>query len=579
MSQALIASAAGEARKVRGRFQQWLAMSNLDHANRPEMTASIDNQLGRYSIWASSEICASMEDPRVHTSATHYVYMAVASLLKMLDDKIQDTADARFESSIQDIANDITLLYRLSSTALRAILARRIELGQFYTIRAGVEKPDVHRQFPTASSVLRDRFTSSFNLRWYQVLFEGYSPRSPSRLVGTTSRPKLEFDITQQGQHGLACDLDASSASSLDMGSTGSVDLNPFVCLFENCEAPKELFGHRSDWLQHMRGHTLRWRCNSKAHGLLLFDAKDDYVKHMRETHPKAFTDRQLRALAERNRRPREPIFDRCPLCGAVDLATAGSLNQLEKSYYYRIEDHLGDHLVSLALETFPGCNKVFNSTSTQEKPPTSHDKPFPSTSSSSAASQSLYYESLERKYVGKSPLSISSQEKTHVCEECQMRFRRLNDLIKHRKIHTSEKLYVCSDCDRRFTREDALSRHSQPDWSSPCAGIVASTAIESATRVVPSHQARDPCSTRPVYLSQLVSLLLFISAKSLRATENCIPVGRTHHYFGTDRVDSESYAEDCDAFEEWLVERHRLLQEACPRKYKFDLPIDFELP
>jgi hypothetical protein len=48
------------------------------------------------------------------------------------------------------------------------------------------------------------------------------------------------------------------------------------------------------------------------------------------------------------------------------------------------------------------------------------------------------------------------------VCQTCQFRFRRLHDLKRHTKLHTSERPYTCNKCGRRFARGDALARHSK---------------------------------------------------------------------------------------------------------------------
>src|SRR5690349_18800952 len=77
-------------------------------------------------------------------------------------------------------------------------------------------------------------------------------------------------------------------------------DLDAYVCLFEKCEKPEELYTRSEMWLKHMRQHTLYWRCNAKSHGLLHFDTSIEYVKHMQEEHKSPYTEYQLSFLAER---------------------------------------------------------------------------------------------------------------------------------------------------------------------------------------------------------------------------------------------------------------------------------------
>jgi hypothetical protein len=118
-------------------------------------------------------------------------------------------------------------------------------------------------------------------------------------------------------------------------------DLDAYVCLFEECDTPEELYNHSNQWLRHLRGHTLRWCCSSKSHGRLFFITRDDYMDHMRNLHKGAFTEAQLRVLAERNARTAGPVFESCPLCGVEEVKG-------------RLEDHIVGHLRFLALKSLP---------------------------------------------------------------------------------------------------------------------------------------------------------------------------------------------------------------------------------
>lgn len=116
-------------------------------------------------------------------------------------------------------------------------------------------------------------------------------------------------------------------------------DLDPYVCLFEPCNNSNVLYKHSEDWLKHMRQHNLRWRCTAKAHGVLVFDDKNEYEQHMKTAHKGSRS--QLSIIAARSSRSAGPVFESCPLCGE-----SGSDGQLD--------DHVAIHLRYLALKSLP---------------------------------------------------------------------------------------------------------------------------------------------------------------------------------------------------------------------------------
>ncbi|KAH7256057.1 hypothetical protein BKA59DRAFT_541227 [Fusarium tricinctum] len=118
-------------------------------------------------------------------------------------------------------------------------------------------------------------------------------------------------------------------------------DLDPYVCLFEKCDSPDQLYSHSGTWVKHMKEHTLRWRCKSKAHGEFLADNKTDYVEHMKASHPGKFTPAQLGVLADRNAHTNGALFTACPLCGIDKTDTP-------------MEHHVVGHMRLLALRSLP---------------------------------------------------------------------------------------------------------------------------------------------------------------------------------------------------------------------------------
>ncbi|KAI1636334.1 hypothetical protein F4809DRAFT_650603 [Biscogniauxia mediterranea] len=118
-------------------------------------------------------------------------------------------------------------------------------------------------------------------------------------------------------------------------------DLDPYVCLFEECDSAEELYSRSHTWLNHMRAHAMRWRCVSKSHGEFVGTTRDEYLGHMKAAHPGKLTDAQLGVMADRNARVAGPLFKSCPLCGV-------------ENFDDNMEDHIVGHMRFLALKSLP---------------------------------------------------------------------------------------------------------------------------------------------------------------------------------------------------------------------------------
>lgn len=118
-------------------------------------------------------------------------------------------------------------------------------------------------------------------------------------------------------------------------------DLDAYVCLFQECESPEKLYTHSSQWLKHMREHTLRWRCASKAHDDFVATSREDYIEHMKAVHRSRLTDTQLRLLADKSSRSSGQIFESCPLCGIEEPR-------------FSMNEHVIGHLRLLAIKSLP---------------------------------------------------------------------------------------------------------------------------------------------------------------------------------------------------------------------------------
>lgn len=127
--------------------------------------------------------------------------------------------------------------------------------------------------------------------------------------------------------------------------------------------------------MAHLEGHRSRWRCTSKAHSATLFISEDEYFEHMRNQHAKSFTDSQLPLLANQRRVTTTMIFPQCPLCSYVpneaEMRDSSDMSRAQKNRLVskRILEHLGAHLVFLALQALPLKEEVEDRPETYSKP------------------------------------------------------------------------------------------------------------------------------------------------------------------------------------------------------------------
>lgn len=129
------------------------------------------------------------------------------------------------------------------------------------------------------------------------------------------------------------------TATDLECRDHPTNDLDPYVCLFEKCQEPDELYSDGDEWLKHMHRHASFWRCPTHRDAYL--PSRDLYIRHMREMHSPTLTDMHLGVLADRSARRRGTLFTACPLCGIEGLKD-------------RLNDHIVGHLQFLALKSLP---------------------------------------------------------------------------------------------------------------------------------------------------------------------------------------------------------------------------------
>lgn len=141
-------------------------------------------------------------------------------------------------------------------------------------------------------------------------------------------------------------------------------DLQPYVCMSEQCKEPVRFFAHSGHWIEHMRGmhkanwtqeiHSTVWVCDI-LHSEKHFDEKEDFENHLKNDHDPPPTDAQCFALVRRKKKSaiREPSF--CPLCERP--VGASSPASPPDSGLSPLESHIADHLKYLAFFSLPSLD------------------------------------------------------------------------------------------------------------------------------------------------------------------------------------------------------------------------------
>ncbi|RYP07570.1 hypothetical protein DL765_009120 [Monosporascus sp. GIB2] len=169
-------------------------------------------------------------------------------------------------------------------------------------------------------------------------------------------------------------------------------DIEPYVCLFDECEKPNECFRTVEDWVNHMRWqHALVWCCQAEGHETMMYHSKVDFETHMRLEHHEAFTESQLPILIKKSARPSSDLFTSvaldlrkgntvldmfgvCPLCpftvdpGGPSMSQSLEVERSIDADSKRIRDHIAGHLESIALLSLPERDDLEDATTNERE-------------------------------------------------------------------------------------------------------------------------------------------------------------------------------------------------------------------
>ncbi|MCJ1471573.1 hypothetical protein MMC13_000213 [Lambiella insularis] len=119
-------------------------------------------------------------------------------------------------------------------------------------------------------------------------------------------------------------------------------DLQPYMCTFENCKTPNEMYEGRRQWFNHeLQQHRRTWACNS--HCRRKYASAEALITHVKKAMPGLYSNEQLPTLVEMWAAPIDVLtVSPCPLCGDE---IAGTL---------QLQGHIGRHLEEIALFALP---------------------------------------------------------------------------------------------------------------------------------------------------------------------------------------------------------------------------------
>ncbi|KAL6830618.1 hypothetical protein J3E69DRAFT_378785 [Trichoderma sp. SZMC 28015] len=151
-------------------------------------------------------------------------------------------------------------------------------------------------------------------------------------------------------------------------------DMEPYVCLSEDCTSPMLFFVHMKDWMNHMemfhsdqwnrKIHMSPWYCDVGHRPAIHFDDHDSFVRHMEDpaNHEgwEPPIDLQLETLS--CKKQRFPLRDEycCPICECVPsvlepVISNSSPDEIRRQLY----EHIAAHIKDLVFESIPTLDHV----------------------------------------------------------------------------------------------------------------------------------------------------------------------------------------------------------------------------
>ncbi|KAH6853338.1 hypothetical protein B0I37DRAFT_4078 [Chaetomium sp. MPI-CAGE-AT-0009] len=221
-------------------------------------------------------------------------------------------------------------------------------------------------------------------------------------------------------------------------------DLQPYICTYQDCPEPSQLYRSRRQWVDHESSrHRRVYRCYE--HPELLYKSPDRLKVHLQREHTKRLTDEQMDSLVELSGVSVSDERPHCPICFESAPFAKG------------LENHLAHHLERLAMFALP--RPVGDGASTTDKPdsqrmgegsidsgrsldpPVFSDHGAPNSATSDQNMTPRNTEPLNPRHV-KSAIPVAQEFRQLALERLHEEFHRLNEELK-KVAKDDEKLLV----------------------------------------------------------------------------------------------------------------------------------------
>ncbi|KAI0186319.1 hypothetical protein EV127DRAFT_439039 [Xylaria flabelliformis] len=200
--------------------------------------------------------------------------------------------------------------------------------------RSDISKTETMPARPLRQLAVSETENSGLNLEKSQQYNDGSVDVSDTSTVTSITQryPYPPQPRPKNGDRYCACDwcLDEINISNLDTPGWWRAhfkkDLQPYVCISEDCSGPAVYFTSFSKWRKHMDDvHTTDWArkihcpkvwyCDVSPHEYLEFKGKEELEHHLRNEHTNDLSSKQLERRLARNFLPAPRQAGTCPLC------------------------------------------------------------------------------------------------------------------------------------------------------------------------------------------------------------------------------------------------------------------------